>query len=227
MAHEDTAGEADRHARVHGAGTGSGGAIDPGHGHLRPRRRPVRDADRPGAVHRADAARYRAAAAAAGPRRRCGPWRRDASGLWDRTIAICLARDPKARPRSALEVGTHLSGRFARRRRAWQIAAAGLAAALIARSDGTGAELPHQPAPRGAGRWRIGLGSSSGTGPSAGFRRRDRRLPARRPSSIRNWAQPWAEMAYAYADGANTQQHRRGHGARRSARCGAQGDPAR
>ena len=122
---------------------------------------------------------------------------------WDRTVRACLERDPAKRPASVREVEHRLTGRYDRHRRARAFAAGVIVFTLV----GGGwywAQLPHRPNPAAqaaADSARVKLQNVT----KAGFL--DAVTDYRRAIQLDpQWAQPWAELAYAYAAGGNAQQ---------------------
>jgi tetratricopeptide (TPR) repeat protein len=127
----------------------------------------------------------------------------DAPLVWERTVDACLARDPAKRPVSAAEVGARLTGRYERRRRLRAIAT-GICAAGLAGGGVYWAGLPHRPAAAAqsaADSARVKLENNTTTGlrEAIGDYQRAIQLDPK-------WAQAWAELAYAYAMGANAKQ---------------------
>jgi len=126
-----------------------------------------------------------------------------APAAWDRTIRACLQRNPAARPASAREVEALLTGRYERQRRARALAT-GVALAFALGGGWYWAHLPHRPtadAQAAADSARVKLENITKSGfldAIADYRRAIQLDP--------QWAQPWAELAYAYAAGANAQQ---------------------
>lgn len=122
---------------------------------------------------------------------------------WDRTVRACLQREVARRPASARELEARLTGRYEWRRRRRFLAAA-LAAGAAAAGGAYWAQRPYQPVPEAQAAVdsaRVKLQNIT----RLGFR--DAISDYQRAIGLDpGWAQPWAELAYAYASGANAQQ---------------------
>jgi len=126
-----------------------------------------------------------------------------APAAWDRTVRACLERDPARRPASARDVEARLTGRHARRQRRLMLFAATIAGVL-----GGGAwywaTLPYRPAPAAqaaadSARVKMSNNTKSGFNDAVADYARAIQLDP-------GWSLAWAELAYAYAAGANSQQ---------------------
>jgi tetratricopeptide (TPR) repeat protein len=122
---------------------------------------------------------------------------------WERTISACLNRDPAKRPASAAEVTARLTGRFERLLRIRLLGTIAVAFALLI-AGWFWARQPHRPrraAQTAVDNARVKLQNHSPAGfreAIAGFRDAIQLDP--------KWAEPWAEIAYTYAEAANTSQ---------------------
>lgn len=139
------------------------------------------------------------------------------SPSWDRTVRACLQRDVANRPASVQEVEQSLSGRSERRRQL-QAAALGVAAAILLAGSWYWMQLPYRPNPAAlaaadSARVKAQNITRAGILDAVADYRRAIALDPR-------WAQPWAELAYAYAAGANA-QYIQGASARTEARAAA------
>ena len=127
----------------------------------------------------------------------------DAPLAWERTVEACLRRDPARRPASVGEVAARLTGRFGRRRRTLASAAVALTLAILA-GGWWWIHQPHRPpasAQTAVDNARVKLQNHSPEGfreAIGDFRRAIEIDP--------KWADPWAEIAYTYAEAANTSQ---------------------
>ena len=122
---------------------------------------------------------------------------------WERTVQACLQRDAAKRPASAAEVAARLSGGFERLRRI-RVGAAGALVMTVMASVWFWIHQPHRPPPSAQSavdNARVNLQNNSPEGfreAIADFRRAIEIDP--------KWAEPWAEIAYTYAEAANTSQ---------------------
>jgi tetratricopeptide (TPR) repeat protein len=121
---------------------------------------------------------------------------------WERTVQACLQRDPSKRPASG-NVAARLTGRFERRRRMRSAGAVILFAALCV-SGWFWVHRPHRPLPAAQAavdnaRVKLQYRSPAGFRDAIGDLHRATELDPQ-------WAEPWAELAYSYADAANTSQ---------------------
>jgi tetratricopeptide (TPR) repeat protein len=122
---------------------------------------------------------------------------------WERTIVECLQRDPAHRPASATEVAARLTGGFERRRRLRVLATCALAA-VLAIGGWFWARQPHRPPPAAQAAVDNAVVKLQNRSP-AGFR--EAIADFQRAIQLDpKWAEPWAEIAYTYADAANTSQ---------------------
>jgi len=122
---------------------------------------------------------------------------------WQRTVHVCLQRDPARRPASVAEVAARLTGRFDRRRNLRALAL-GLLVLSLASGGVFWARLPHRPAAAAqaaldTARVKLKNVTPAGFHEAIGdYRRAIQADP--------NWADPYAELAYTYATAANNQQ---------------------
>ena len=141
----------------------------------------------------------------------------EASVQWERTIKVCLERDPAKRPASAAEIEERLTGRFEKRRQIQALAMSALAIALI-----TGgwfwARQPYRPSRAAQAAVDNALVKLQYRSP-AGFR--EAIADFQRAIKLDpKWAEPWAEIAYTYSDAANTSRDLWSHGKCGSAQSG-------
>jgi tetratricopeptide (TPR) repeat protein len=122
---------------------------------------------------------------------------------WDRSVRACLQRDPQRRPPSPAAVADLLTGRARRRRTGYAVVAL-LGAALLSAGAWRWTHLPYRPAPAAqmaldtAMVKRANVTNNGFASSISDFKRAIALDP--------NWGRPWAELAYTFAAGANTQQ---------------------
>lgn len=127
----------------------------------------------------------------------------EAPVAWERTILACLKRDPAERPESAAEVAARLTGRFKQQRRLRVLAAGALATSLLT-GGWIWARQPHHPRPAAQSavdNARVKLQNHS----PAGFREAIVGFQCAIQLDPK-WSEPWGEIAYTYAEAANTSQ---------------------
>lgn len=126
-----------------------------------------------------------------------------ASAVWERAVRACLQCKPENRPRSVIEVAERLTGQFERRRNLRALVLSTCAAAVVAGVT-YWARLPYQPKPAAQAmvdNARVKLENITKAGFSEAVGDFQRAIAV-----DPNWAQAWAELAYAYAAGANAKQ---------------------
>jgi tetratricopeptide (TPR) repeat protein len=125
-----------------------------------------------------------------------------APAAWDRAVRACLQREPANRPASASELKARLTGRYEWRRRRRFLGAA-LSVVIAAAGGWYWTQRPYQPVPAAQAAVdsaRVKLQNIT----EAGFR--EAILDYKQAIKLDPaWAQPWAELAYAYATRANAQ----------------------
>ena len=123
--------------------------------------------------------------------------------VWERAIVACLKRNPAERPQSATQVAAILTESFSFRRRSGFVAASTLAAILLS-SGWFWIRQPYHPSPAAQAAVDDALVKLRNHSPEGfhgaivGLQRAIQIDP--------KWSEPWGEIAYTYAEAANTSQ---------------------